>query len=719
MPHGVGIFLQVSFKKQHEKLRTNMKQTFLRIGTNAAVCMLLLVMSIISFHCIESPLEPVAPMSDIVLQGISIIDITRTFADFLAKDTTITRNSDGTMSYIATQHANPVPIDTIKMQLSPSAQQVEVGPFTVGSFSVPSKNYPASDLGLAGPLPAMPPGTIPLAPVSVDKRTDFDYVRINSGSLSLTITNNMPVPIDFPEPIVLRNNWSSPVDTTTIAVFTIPQSPLPANGGTVTVQNVSINGKLLRGLLTTDPIQLHTSGSLTPVNFTSSSGISVSLQSSPVLTADSALAIIPRQQIASVKDSVVSVDDSVVVQSARFSGGKFQIALANNSDVNIKVHFVINEFIDIRNGTSFAIDTTLPGKKTDSILVNANQFRIQTTASQLGTKVTFSVGITSIHSGADKKTVTKNDFVRASIVPGTLLVLQSMTGKIKPQRIPINSTVKSGIDLKDIKDLSADSIIFRGIQLAVHFPMTGGYPMDYHLTFIAKSKGRLVDSIEIGTDIGFPRIYPDNPIVRISDASGFDNFLSKFFPEVPDSFFVRGYLTLNPIDEFNKTTLYSIYDTSKVYPSVDVNFPFAAGIKNGRMTEVTGFDKDTKDITKFVKQGLLTFNIWNHIPLKMAFRAQFLGYDSLTHKGDTLLVIAPNELINAASVDGNGFATTTEISKIIVPLNGAQMVQFNKADSLCLRFTISTSNNGQVVRVRDTDYIRVYAKGDITYTVKP
>jgi hypothetical protein len=700
-----------------------MKQTLLRIGTNAAAGMLLLVMLVLSFNCIESPLEPVAPMSDIFLQGISIIDITRTFADFLAKDTTITRNSDGTMSYIATQYANPVGIDSIKMQLEPSAQQVEVGPFSVGSF-LKSSNYPASSLGFpsTGSIP-VPSGTIPLAPVSVDETAEFDYVGINSGSLSLTITNNMPVPIDFPESIVLRNNWSSPDDTTTIAVFTIPQSPLPSNGGSTT-QNVIINGKLLRGLLTTDPIQLHTSGSLTPVNFTSSSGISVSLQSSPLI-ADSALAIIPSQQIASVKNAVVSVDDSVVVEEARFSGGTFQIALANNSDINIKVHFVIKDFINTRDNTSLSIDTTLPGKRTFNIPMNAKQFRIQTTASLVGTSVTYSDSITSINSGAIKKTVTKNDFVSASIIPGKPLVIEYVKGKITPQIIPINSTVKSGIDLKNIKDLKADSIIFRGIQLAVRFFMRDSYPMDYHLTIIAKSKGRLVDSIEIGTDmlgLGFNRIYSNDPVIHISNAPNFDNFLSKFFPDVPDSFFVHGYLILNPKDEFEKNTLYSIYDTSKVYPSVDVNFPFAAGIKNGRMTEVSGLGKDNipKDITKSVKQGTLIFNIWNHIPLKMAFRAQFLGdYDSLNHKGDTLLVIAPTDLINAASVDGNGFATTTELSKVSVPLNGAQMVQFNKADSLCLRFTISTSNNGQVVRVRDTDYIRVYAKGDITYTVKP
>jgi hypothetical protein len=98
--------------------------------------------------------------------------------------------------------------------------------------------------------------------------------------------------------------------------------------------------------------------------------------------------------------------------------------------------------------------------------------------------------------------------------------------------------------------------------------------------------------------------------------------------------------------------------------------------------------------------------------------ANFLGnYNHQTNKGDTLLFITPSDTIQAASVDVNGFTTTPTYSKATISLNSSQMVQYNKADSLYIRFDITSSNNGQVVRVRDTDYIRVYAKGDILYTV--
>jgi hypothetical protein len=177
---------------------------------------------------------------------------------------------------------------------------------------------------------------------------------------------------------------------------------------------------------------------------------------------------------------------------------------------------------------------------------------------------------------------------------------------------------------------------------------------------------------------------------------------------------------MDPPDIFAQTAVYSIYDTTKVYPSFEIDFPVALGIKNGVMKEVVAFGKEEipKDFTKSVGQGTLTFYFYNKLPFKMFFHANFLGnYNPQTHKGDTLLFITPSDTIQAAPVDNNGITTAARFSKSSISLNGAEMVQFNKADSLYIRLDMATSNNGQVVRVRDTDYIRVYAKGDITYTV--
>ena len=685
--------------------------------TGCILCLLALV----SMNCVDMPLAPLAPMSDIKLEGISIIDITRTFADFLAKDTTLTRNSDGTSSYIKSEPLTPQGIPPLKLQPQPSSQQVGVGQFEVDGFSRNSTILATTiSPSLSGTLPGLPAASFPVSGISIDD-TSFDYVKIATGTLTLTIVNNMPVPIDFPNPIVLHNSWTSPVDNSVIASFSITGTINPA--GSVTIPAV-IDGKLLRGILKTDPVQLHTSGSLSPVTFTSSSGLSISFQSTK-LTADSALAVIPAQPVASINDSVLVVDTLTVIQSAVLTKGLIVLRLVNNLGVDVGVNLNIHEMK--QNSASYSIHQTLTARQSQDFNLDFSKISIQADPPmrQYGTTVKFSVGITTLDSKGIKKVVTKNDFVQALFIPRDTLVIRSVTGKIQPTIVPVNSGVASGIKGLDLGNLSA-KVALKGLQLKMNLPITGGFPTDYHLAFVAKnSKTNVVDSIQLisGSSGAFPRMNPSTgvTVIQLSNPEvDIDGFISKFFPEVPDSFFVRGSLTIDPPDIFSQTAVYSIYDTTKVYPSFDMNFPVALGIRNGVIKEVLAFGKQEipKDFTKAVGQGTLTFYFYNRFPFKMYFHANFLGnYNPQTHKGDTLLFISPSDTIQAASVDVNGMTTTPTFSKASISLNGAQMVQFNKADSLYIRFDMYTSNNGQVVRVRDTDYIRVYAKGDITYTV--
>jgi hypothetical protein len=116
-----------------------MKQTFLRIGTNIAVCILILVMSVISFNCIESPLESVAPTFDTQI-SIPVIDTTQYFIDFARKNSVFVFNpADSTYSTIFS--TVPIPIDT----LTNRPVQVALGEFGVKGFSTTLKNISAID----------------------------------------------------------------------------------------------------------------------------------------------------------------------------------------------------------------------------------------------------------------------------------------------------------------------------------------------------------------------------------------------------------------------------------------------------------------------------------------------------------------------------------------------------------------------------------------------
>jgi hypothetical protein len=688
---------------------------------------------LLSLNCIENPLTPVAPSSDIVLQGISVIDITKYFSEMVSKSEGMVINTDGTMSYITTQYSNPVKIDSIKMAMSPSGQQVGVGLFSIAALPSSNQNVTLAQMGLSpidypganSTLPGIPP-PFPASYVSLPGDTSlnyssqFDYAAINSGTMTLSFTNNLPLKITFNKPIILRNNQLTPfLDTSWIAAFS--PGTLDSNGMVNAIYNgtQSLAGKILRSRMKFDSVSFTTESRSTPFSLTLSNGISVQF-SSTTLYADSAAAVVPSQTLQSIKDSSVIMDDTVIVQNAYFSAGSFSLVIVNNLGIDVGAEFIIKGLL--LNGSDYTYDKIIQGKTTDSTIILGSQLGMQPQvipATGIGSQLIYSVGIKTIDSKGLKKPITKNDFVKASLIPGPPLVLKSITGKIKTQTIVMNTGMASGF--KDFTQMTADSIKLKGIGLTVRFPMTGGYPMDYDLTVSAKSKGSLVGNpivIKSGAN-GFQRIFPTNPIIPISNAPDFDNFLSKFFPTPPDSFYVNGTVTLNP--DFASAGNYSTYDTTKIYPAFDMNFPFSVGISNGRTTDVLGFTKGEvpKDFTKAVVDGRIAFNFVNLIPLKMAFRATFLGnYDTPSRSDDTLLVITPSDSVRAGQVDVNtGYSSAPTVSKVVIALNGTQMAQFNKADSLQVQFNLGTGTNGQVVKVRQTDYIRVYAKGDITYTV--
>jgi hypothetical protein len=685
--------------------------------------LVLCVLAIVSFSCIDMPLAPVAPMSEIKLEGISLFDITKTYADFTAKDTSLKRNSDGTSSYVKSETVTPQSVPIIKLQSLSTSQRVGVGQFSVDAFSV-NQSFKASTFGLQnGPYPFLPSITIPLPAIPIIDTSDYDYVKIASGLLSLVIINNMPVPIDFPSPIVLRNNWQNPVDNSDIFSFTIYGSIYPGDSVTITE---NIGGKLLRGLLITESIQMHTPGSSVPIILNSSSGVSISFQSTNLI-ADSALAKIPSQTVASVKDSKFVVDDSTVVQSATFSAGSFIIDFKNNVDVNVGIQLKFNDIVSISSGLNFIIDTVIQAQHSASMLIDAKKWKIQTTASNLGTTLTYSVNIKTINSAGLKKTVTKNDYLDASFTPRDSLVVKSLTGKIKPTNLNVNIGAGSGIREGDIGKFSAQ-VALKGLQLTLRLKVKNGFPSDYRLAFIAKnSKKNMIDSIPLisGSSSAVPRIDPavETTVIQLSNIPGidFDKFMSRFFPDVPDSFFVRGTMTIDPPVIFAQPSAgYRIDDTTTMYPSFDMKFPVVLGIQNGVLSETIlfGDQEKQKDITKSISQGTFTFYFTNKLPFKLFVHADLLGnYNHQTNKGDTLLLLTPSDTIQAASVDINGYTTTPAYSKATLTLNSSQMEQYNKADSLFIRFDITSSNNGQIVRVRDTDFIRVYAKGDILYTV--
>ena len=688
------------------------------------------VLPFVVLRCIDAPLSPLAPSSDIQL-SIPLVDVTRTAADMFSKNTSTVKYDSTSSGYYFqdTPPSQPTPIGTLQMKPTSSAQQVTVGQIVVDSIPPATQSFKPFPLDQTVPngfpFPAssstMPPGTM-------DFSGQFDFLAIDSGSLSLTITNNLPVDISFPQPIVLKNDFA-PSDTSVVASFSFGTI---SSGSTVTT-TANLAGIRLLGKLKTVPVAVNTAGRTGPFDVKATDSISFGFRSTRIFV-NGAAAVIPPQTVSQVNNQQFTVDDSVVVTDASFRTGTFTAAIINNLGISVGVLLQFNEFKSTRTGLSFVINRVLNGKDSLILPINLDTLAIQTGASAVGTRLTYSLGISTINSGGVKDTVASTDFVRGEIRAGLPFTLKSVTGKIKPTTLAINSG-SSGLNVGEAAfKFKVDSLKFDSVKIALKLGISGGYPIDYNLRLLAMNRKvtpAKIDSLFVPpASISSPNVFGSIPpaanqltTIVLDNSAGLSAFLQRLAPAgtsslyLPDSFIVRGSVVLN--SGFVPGT---IDDTTKVYSSVDTYFPLKIGIAGGELVEISAVEAGAdKSFTNAIKSGRLNFEFTNRLPISFTFNAAMFRHLTPGGPRDTVLTIPTDNVprtVQAATVDGNGNATTAVISPFQIGLVGADMDKFALADSIAIRLDVATSNSGAgAVRIRSGDYIRIRASGNMVYTL--
>ncbi|MEK6651087.1 MAG: hypothetical protein AABY75_08920 [Bacteroidota bacterium] len=683
-----------------------------------------LLAALVALQCIEPPLSPVAPFWQTQL-SIPLADITRTLADAFKDTSTVKRDLAGGFYFEDTQAGQPVRLDTLKVSPQPAAEQVSVGRVEISALPTTTAGVAATDLGLpagtwpGAPFPAFSGATTTLPAIAVGDTTLFEFAAVDTGSLTLSITNTLPMAITFNGAVVLQNNLPG-IDTTVIASF--PFATIPS--GASVSHPASLAGKLVWGRLRTAPVSVTIASKAGPFDINSSTGVQLSFGSSP-LRVDSARAVVPPQQVVSINDSVIVVDDSVSVTDARFRRGTFSTRIVNNLDVQVGVRLKFGNFRSTITGDTMSILRIVLPRSVAVFPFSLDTIQlVNPTPDPIGTRVRFSVGIETITSAGQKSTITANDFVRAEFTPQNSFVLQSITGRIKPLTVAFASGA-SGVDMGEAADKFSGNFTFDSVRIAVRLGLTGGYPVRYSLALEARNrKTNTVATLRLPPPAGQTDtvFYPAGgamTTIALGNSQGLNTFLSNFFPNFPDTFIVRGSVVINPA--FDPAT---ISDTSKLYQAVNMYFPLKIGLANGKIEDKISLGGESKFPTEFardIKQASLRFSVTNKIPAQLAFRLRLLGRLTPGSPRDTLLRIpvdGSSRTIAAATVDANGNAVAPSASSFEIGLTTQQVDLFNKADTMYVRLDLQTSGAGtQAVRFRTSDFIRLRMSGNLVYIV--
>ncbi len=719
-----------------------MKHTTLFLAKTAFTGILLCTLVFLSLNCIEKPLAPVLAASTVSIGSIPLVDVTEYFSEYEQKSAPnflVVNGTVGMYDYVNTQSTAKQSITLPTMVATDTSMQVQVGSFSVGSISS-SVSVAASDINssLSGSIPLLLPVSFTITSQPLGDSTTLRYVQLSetaSNTLSLTIANNLPIPIAFTQPILFRNNWPSPLDTSWVASFSIPDTLAFGASKTYTT---SIAGKRMWGLLQTDPIQIYTPGG-TSLSFNSTSNLALTLTSGP-LTADSAAAFIPSLTVYNKNNADWVIDDSTILSSAAFDAGAFNLQFVNNLGVDVGVNLTVNELINTLTGKSYSIDTILPTKTTTTLpMINMSQYHVsggnEINGTSYGTKLTYSGTVKTLSSTTnDKQTVRKSDYISAAIIPDAPFVIKSLTGRIRTTILNIDQRFASNINVNQLKGFSG-SIALDSISLLASLPLGGndGCTADYVIKITEKNtKHNRIDTLLISSYSGSPRIIPgiatQIQIQSVNDTAFF-NSLMRFFPDVPDSFYVQGYIVIDPNFTSPAATNSTMHDTSGVYPSFNINLPVRFQIGNSSYTQTMAFDSSQipTNFTKNVVNGSAVFTVINNMPLQMSMKTAFLHYNPATQKCDTLFWLPKTDTISnavdsmyilPAPVTSAGWANGTMKTTSTVTLNSSDMANFNKTDSIYIRLYNLQTTRGQTVRVLGTNYIRIVGIANLTYTIK-
>lgn len=688
-----------------------------------------ILLSFIAFGCIKTPLDPIMPASDIQM-SIPIIDRTRTVADLFGKDTSKVKQNAAGYYYEDDRNFTPSKIDSIKVSPQPGSNRVGLGKVSVAGLAPVTKGFTASDLGISplpftypgSPFPVPPPYNVRLGGTAFPANTQFDWIAIDTGNVTLTVTNTLPLQVSFPQGLRLKNNSGIPQDTSTIAFFNIGLLDSAGTPGATVTRTVSLGKKLVYAALQTDSIKFNTISRSTSFTISSASGITFAF-SSGNFTVDSAKAIVPATPLAAINDSLITIDPTAVLQQATFSKGLFSASLVNNTGLTVGAVLKFSNFVSTKpSKDTLAVNQIIPphGSYTINVALDTIQL-VNGSPAALGTTMRFSASISTVNSGGGKAIFTSNDFVGASFTPQQQFVVKSLTGIMNPLTVNVNT----GVTLAGLGDASKNfsgSFSFDSIQATLKIGLSSGYPVYHNLTLYTINR-KVIPNAQSTLVIPSGTIQPglNTPgNITLNNSTGLSAFLSKAV--FADTMYARGTIVIDSARQSG-----TIYDTTKVYPSMSMYIPLKLGLLGGQYVDVAPingtFDSSTVASTK---SGTLYFSITNGLPLSLSFRAAFMGINPITHRRDTLLVVPQTGggtvySINGATVDAAGSVASPTSSTLNISLVAQEFQALSASDSVYIRFALNTSGSQgppvQAVRIRATDFITIRASANAVFTV--
>lgn len=690
--------------------RASLKQSALR----GLVGIASVFFSFLSWNCFDKPLDPVMPTWNVDLT-FPLAHRTYSLNDIVRKDTSMLRVGEGgRIIYAASVAAAPTLIgDRVSISLPDTTTQVNFGVFSIQSPPITkSLDIPWMPHGAAIPIPDT---TIVVPGASVMIPT-FQSVTFAEGILTLSLRNNLPVPMEVTQPVHLFDDQQRLVATFVFSPATIP--PNSERSAFDDLENRTLSNQLLlSGLI------LHTPGSQTPVQTPDGDFIVATITPSDLKARQAVFAEIPPQSLANNDSARIILDDSTLVLDALLHSGQLGFSFQSRVNLPILFKFRMDELLRNSGGAFVAYEDSifLPAHGAGSFDLSLAGYRIRSTDGDLLRSLRIVSSIVIPEGSGQPVTVNDTDKVELSLSSTAPFHIDTAVAVIKPTWLDINTPVV--VDFGELPNRFSGQLNIPSASLNLGTGVTFGFPTDLYVS-IAARRPVTGQWVYLHVPNSQKRIQPGVSTVNFSP-SEVGQFFSQFAGSLPETLFVMGQVLVNPPEVYTPSVagVGGIGRHSSFRGRVDIEVPLMLGISDGHYRDTLvvgdttgdGNSDFNKNRLREVNHGRLFVEVENALPLRVGFDLGLLdraGYQllRLPHDGSSINV-AP------ATVDGSGNVTIPAQSRVMFELSSDHVRQFDPAELISYAVSLATTPGSPAVRFRTTDYVRIRVWSTLSYRV--
>lgn len=674
-----------------------------------------LLIPAVSALCCTQPLEPIAPSWDATFT-LPLANRSYTLADIVRRDTSMLHVGTGNLiTYTSFSSLTPTVVgDLITIVPPDSERAVEFGTFAVVP---PALSLPFDIPWLPRGVPLQLPDTTVTLPGSIDTLTTFTSVVIDTGTIALDITNNLPVPVTLTDPIRILDQTGVPV-----AVFDISGQPIPASGRLRTAPQ-DLAGREIGNVISFLPGSVHVQGSPSPVILPQGPLFVVDAVTNGLAVRSAVNAMIPAQRLADNDTTSISVDDSTLIQQAFVGSGALHLRFANRVQVGMVFRF---RFLDLQRpvGNGFvpfedSVDLDPGGNGVTTIDLQGARMQRPDNALLSSLRVVSSVIIPS--APPVPVTINDTDKVVISVESGESIVIDSLAGVVKPTWVTVDETVP--VNFGDLPTRFAGQFTIPSASLDLHAASSLGFPADLVVALGAPAPGG--DSAYLSLPQSQRRVVNGNQVLHFDPAET-GGFLTQVSGVLPDAFRVTGNILVNPPDAYLPVPagVQRVGRSTGCGGSVALAIPLRLGITGGAYADTLVIADTSNDGTADftinrdafdrTQEGSVSFIVDNGIATSLGLAVHIL--DSL--RTDVLRIPTDGTSLAVASapVNPDGTVSGPRRSTLSVTLGPDDVRQLRRVAFVVYDVTIATPAGG-IVQFRTSDAIAIRAWTRLTYGV--